>query len=154
MLAQIDEWPSWNPAVRDAALEGPLEQGTTFRWAAGASVNASVLTVVDAPRSLAWRGRSMGIRHEQIWRIEARGEGCHVSTSQSLRGLLARVAAARLRQRAQTSLDTWIRLLKLEAEARVEDEDESSTGQTLLRLPLHRRGGTSPTDGPPGGAAS
>src|SRR3972149_8560133 len=32
VLADIDSWPTWNPAVRDARLDGELEVGASFTW--------------------------------------------------------------------------------------------------------------------------
>ena len=34
VLTAVEEWPSWNPAVKSAALDGPLAEGSTFRWKA------------------------------------------------------------------------------------------------------------------------
>ena len=124
VLADIEQWPTWNPAVRGATLEGDLEATTPFRWAAGAGTNACVLSAVDAPRTLAWKGHSMGIGHQQVWRIEQRPDGCHVSTARSMTGLLARLFSGRLQQRLQGDLDTWVQLLKLEVETRTSDDDD------------------------------
>ena len=32
LLADIARWPSWNPEVTEARLEGELRPGTTFVW--------------------------------------------------------------------------------------------------------------------------
>jgi Polyketide cyclase / dehydrase and lipid transport len=31
VIAAIDDWPTWNPDVKSAKLEGPLQSGTAFR---------------------------------------------------------------------------------------------------------------------------
>lgn len=76
------------------------------------------LTQVDAPRTLAWSGRVLTIGQQQIWRIEPRGDACHVETDASMHGLAARLFKGRLTRRLQGELDALVQLLKLEAETR------------------------------------
>ncbi len=128
VLAQIDEWPTWNPGMRRASLDGALDVRTSLRWDAGPGTNTGTLTEVDAPRILAWQGRAMGIRHERSWRLAEHPLGCHVTTEQSMSGLVARLLPGRLQQWLQRELDTWLQLLKLEAEARAR-ADETTAGQ-------------------------
>ena len=124
VLAQIEAWPSWNPGVRFAELFDELEVGTAFQWAEGQSTNSCVLTTVDAPRVLVWRGQSMGIGHKRSWRLENRPGGSRVRVEQSMKGMIARIASGRLQQGLQRELDTWVHLLKVEVEARFDEEDE------------------------------
>ncbi|MFV2064995.1 MAG: SRPBCC family protein [Chloroflexota bacterium] len=151
VLAQIEQWPTWNPAVRSSSLDGALEADSSFRWAAGPGTNSCVLSDVDAPRILAWHGRSMGISHQQAWHLEPRTGGCHVTVEQAMSGLLARILSGRLQQRLQGDLDTWVRLLKLEAEERSSDDDAAGAAETSP-APMGKSGGTD--SGPSGGAAS
>ena len=60
----------------------------------------------------------MGIGHSQSWSVAARADGCYIATEASLSGVVARIWSAKLQQWLQGNLDTWVRLLKLEAEAR------------------------------------
>ena len=39
VLADIDGWQTWNPAVRRASLDGALESATSFKFAAGPGNN-------------------------------------------------------------------------------------------------------------------
>lgn len=117
VLAQIEQWPSWHPGVRGTELDGALETGTGFRYEAGPSTNTCVLTRVDAPWALAWRGHSMGVGHDRSWRLEEGSGACHVITEQSLSGILARLFSGRLLGWSQRELDIWVHLLKLEAES-------------------------------------
>ena len=34
-LADIESWPDWNPDVSSASIQGPIADGTVFRWKAG-----------------------------------------------------------------------------------------------------------------------
>ena len=47
VLAAIEDWPSWNPDVTSASLEGGLTEGSTFRWKAGAATITSTLQRVE-----------------------------------------------------------------------------------------------------------
>lgn len=128
VLADIEGWPSWNPAIRDAVVDGALEMATHFRFATGPGTMSCRLLQVDAPGSLAWSGRQMGVGHRQSWRIEPRPEGCLVTIDGSMSGPVARLFKGRLRRQAQRDLDAWLRLLKLEAESRASAYREEGEG--------------------------
>jgi len=118
VLADIEGWPTWNPALRHAVSEGDLEVSTRFRYATGLGTMSCILRQVDAPHWLAWSGRSLTIGHQQAWHIEPRDRGCHITADASTTGLTARVLKGRVIRRLQGELDAWTQLLKLEAETR------------------------------------
>ncbi len=124
VLADIEGWATWNPAIREVSLDGDLEIGAHFRWATGPGTITSRLTFVDAPTRLAWQGSFMTLHHQQSWQIEARDGGCVVTAQEAMTGLLSRLFSRRLRRTRQQGLDAWLALLKLEAEARSEDATE------------------------------
>jgi predicted RNA-binding Zn ribbon-like protein len=125
VLADIEAWPSWNPAIRDAVLEGGLEPGAHFDFATGPGTMSCRLREVDAPRSLAWSGRLMFIGHHQAWRIEPRGPGCRVEVHASLTGLIARLFRGRMGRQLRAGTEALLELLKLEAEARASESRTS-----------------------------
>ena len=49
VISGIDAWQSWNPAIKMASLDGPLAEGTTFRWKAGPGTITSTLRQVTPP---------------------------------------------------------------------------------------------------------
>ncbi|CAN5438206.1 hypothetical protein BH24CHL9_BH24CHL9_08660 [soil metagenome] len=128
VLADIAEWPTWNPVVRSVTLQGELESGTTFRRAAGQGTILGRLLEVDAPRALVWRDRSLGLRAIHAWRIEERPGGCAVTTEASLSGLPARLLPGRMRRLTQQDLEAWVHLLKLEVEVRAADSGPADSG--------------------------
>jgi hypothetical protein len=75
VIPAIGAWPSWNPAVRSASLNGPLAAGTTFRWKSGPGTITSTLQQVDRPHVLAWTGKTLGIKAIHVYRLEARDGG-------------------------------------------------------------------------------
>jgi hypothetical protein len=70
VVSAIDEWPRWNPDIKDASLGGELAPGSMFRWRSGPGTIRSTLPVVDPPREISWTGVSLGIKAIDVWRIE------------------------------------------------------------------------------------
>lgn len=124
VLADIDAWPTWNPAVREAALRDELEVGGRFRFADALGALRCSLREVDAPRSLAWSGRVMLVRHRQAWWIEPAGDGSRVATEAAISGVGVWIFKSRFDERLQADLDAQVQLLKLEAENRAAEDAE------------------------------
>ena len=89
VLTAIEAWPSWNPDVTSASLEGELAEGSRFRWKAGRATITSTLQRVEPPRLIAWTGKTLGLRAIHVWRLEAHGAGTFVSTAESWEGPVA-----------------------------------------------------------------
>lgn len=118
VLADIEGWPSWNPAIRDVSLDGAVEVGTHFRWATGPGTVTSRLTAVLAPSKIAWSGSFMTLSHTHEWTIEPGPAGSIVSVRTSISGLLARLLSRRLSRGQEDALEMWLGLLRLETEIR------------------------------------
>jgi Protein of unknown function (DUF2568)/Polyketide cyclase / dehydrase and lipid transport len=69
VLADIGSWPTWNPDITEATLQGPLRPGTTFSWKSGPGTITSELQVVDQPTELTWTGKTMGIPAIHVYRL-------------------------------------------------------------------------------------
>jgi uncharacterized protein YndB with AHSA1/START domain len=118
VLADIGGWPSWNPDVKRASLEGALAEGTTFRWKAGPGTITSTLRRVEPPRMIGWTGKTLGIAATHVYRLERRAGGTLVTSEESWRGLLVRLLRRRMAKTLGQSLDSGLRHLKTEAERR------------------------------------
>ena len=118
VLTEIDRWPSWNPDVKSTSMDGGLVEGSEFRWKAGPGTITSVLQHVDPPRSIAWTGKTLGIRAIHVYRLEPRGERTLVSTEESYEGLPARLFRGPVQKTLDTALVDGLRYLKDEAERR------------------------------------
>jgi hypothetical protein len=119
LLADIDGWPSWNPAVSTASLDGELRNGARMRWKAGPGTITSTFQKVDRPRELAWTGKTMGIAAVHVYTL--RPVDAHhtvVTTAESWAGLLPRLASKRVTRTLQDALDAGLGHLKAEAERR------------------------------------
>ena len=118
VLTAIDQWPSWNPQVKSASLQGGLEEGTEFRWKAGPGTIVSRLADVQAPHRIAWTGKSMGLKAIHVHTLEERNGGTLVKTEESYDGLVARLFRGRLRKMLDGALRDGLQHLKTEAERR------------------------------------
>ena len=84
VLADVRRWPDWNPAVAEAALEGPLAEGTTGRYAPSHRIvgplhrrTAPAFTVaqLDPGRSIVLRQPQPGGVQDIAWSLEERDGG-------------------------------------------------------------------------------
>ena len=118
VLTAIDQWPSWNPQVKSASLQGGLAEGAEFRWKAGPGTIVSRLADVQAPHRIAWTGKSMGLKAIHVHTLEERNGGTLVKTEESYDGLVARLFRGRLRKMLDGALRDGLQHLKTEAERR------------------------------------
>jgi uncharacterized protein YndB with AHSA1/START domain len=118
VLTAIEDWPSWNPDVTSASLEGELTEGTRFRWKAGRTTITSTLQRVERPRLIAWTGKTLGLRAILVYRMEAHGAGTVVSSAESWEGPVARVFRKRMQKTLSKAIEAGLGYLKAEAERR------------------------------------
>ena len=116
-ITDFASWPEWNPDVRFVEIDGPVEPGTQFRWKAVPTI-ASRLEEVEAPRRLAWTGKTFGVRAVHVWSFEPRGDSTLARTEESWSGFLPRLLRGQLRRTLQKSLDEGLTRLAAEAERR------------------------------------
>ncbi len=117
-LTDLRSWPRWMPGVKSIHLDEPLAVGTRFHWKAGPGTIRSEILESDRPRSVGWRGRTLGIDALHLWRMEGQGESTRVFTEESWNGLLARVLRGSMSKTVRKALDDGLPALKREAEGR------------------------------------
>ena len=117
-VADFKRWPYWSPGVDSVTLEGPVAQGTVFRWRAGATRLVSTLQIVDRPRSIGWTGRALGVRANHVWRFESRPGGAVAHMEESFDGLVAKLFRSRLQKQLDETTAKGLRALKGTAEQR------------------------------------
>ena len=118
VLTAIEDWPSWNPDVASASLEGELAEGSRFSWKSGRATITSTLQQVERPRLIAWTGRTLGLRAIHVYRLEAHGGHTLVSSEESWEGPVARVFRRRMQKTLESALEAGLIHLKEEAERR------------------------------------
>jgi uncharacterized protein YndB with AHSA1/START domain len=116
VLTAIETWPAWNPQVRSVTVDGPVAEGTTFRWKAGPGTITSRVEHLERPRLVAWSGRTLGISAIHVWRLEVRNGKTIARTEESYDGLVARMLRRSLQKTLDTALTDAATYLKAEAE--------------------------------------
>jgi hypothetical protein len=118
VLTDIEHWPSWNPAVKSASLEGGIDEGSKFRWKAGPGTIKSTIRDVQKPWRIAWSGTSFGIKAIHVHTLEPRDGRTLVRTEESYDGLVARLFHGRLQKTLDNALQNELQHLRAEAERR------------------------------------
>jgi uncharacterized protein YndB with AHSA1/START domain len=118
ILADIASWPSWNPDVREARLDGELAIGTAFMWRAGPGTITSVLRSVEPGREIGWTGKTMGIDAVHVWRIQSTPGGSRLTAEESWSGWPTRLMRTRMERTLREAVLSGLYNLKAEAESR------------------------------------
>jgi uncharacterized protein YndB with AHSA1/START domain len=116
VLTDFERWPSWNPDVKSLTMQGPVAEGTVFRWRAGPGTITSTIQRVEQPRLIAWTGRTLGIHAIHFWWLEPREGGTFVRTAESYEGLVARLLRGTLQKTLDKALADGLRRMKEEVE--------------------------------------
>ncbi len=118
VLTDIADWPSWNPDVKSASLEGALASGTQFRWKAGPGTITSTIQTVEPPRRIEWTGTTFGIKAIHVHQLEQKDGGTIVSSAESWDGLPVRLLRGSMAKSLQKAVDSGLQYLKVETERR------------------------------------
>jgi uncharacterized protein YndB with AHSA1/START domain len=118
VLATIERWPDWNPAVKEVSLRDGVAEGSTFRWKAGPGTITSTLQRVEPPRLITWTGNTFGIKANHVYTLEPRDGKTLVRTEESYDGLVSRLFRRPLQKTLDKALAEGLGHLKAEAERR------------------------------------
>ena len=113
----VSGWPSWQPDVDGAEADGPLTEGSVFRWQTAGLDITSTVEKVDAPRRIVWGGPAQGIVAVHVWTLEEQDEGVLVRTAESWEGEPVRAQPETLQAALDGSLRAWLENLKRTAES-------------------------------------
>jgi uncharacterized protein YndB with AHSA1/START domain len=125
VLTDVAEWPSWNPEIETATIDGGVTPGSSVRWkAAGPGTIASRIEAVDAPRRIVWTGRTMGIRATHTWRLAEHHGGTLVRMSETLGGPMASILRRPLQKTMNEATRNGPDYLKAESERRAVSREQ------------------------------
>ena len=111
----VNSWPTWQPEITAAHIDGVLEPGVSFDWTSyGFSVTSTVYDLAEQARVL-WGGTSAGITGIHEWVFSEARRGVHVTTTESFAGEPVEAGAAGMRSLLDVSLVAWLGHLKLAA---------------------------------------
>lgn len=86
ILADINNWPSWQSSVTEARINGPMEVGKKFRWKAGGLIINSQLHTVNTNTEIGWTGRIWWIKAVHNWYLRDENNRTKVFVKESLTG--------------------------------------------------------------------
>ena len=118
VLTDVEHWPAWNPDVKSVSVEGPVAEGSTFRWKAGPAKITSFVEHVNRPRVVAWSGKTLGIRAMHVWRLEGEDGRTRVRSEESYEGVVAGLLRRSLQKILDKALADGAGYLKAEYERR------------------------------------
>jgi uncharacterized protein YndB with AHSA1/START domain len=89
VLTGVNDWPKWQSDIKEAAIEGPLQSGTTFKWSAGGTHITSKIALVEPNVRIAWTGSALDAQAIHVWSFQRLpGNKTLVNTDESISGFL------------------------------------------------------------------
>lgn len=89
LLADLKDWPKWQPDISDVQLSGPVQSGSSFSWNSGGSEIHSKIVVAQPQERLVWTGTAYGAKAIHAWTFEPQPDGrTLVKTDESMNGFL------------------------------------------------------------------
>ena len=110
-LTRADLWTTWFPRATNVRFEhgGPtLEVGTVVVWNMLGSTIRVTIVRAEAPNVLAWEGGAGGVHAYHAWLIEPRGDGSHVVTVETERGVLPGLFGWTFKGSLSAAHDEWV----------------------------------------------
>jgi hypothetical protein len=110
-LTRADQWTSWFPRATNVHFEsgGPtLSVGTVVVWDMLCSTIRVTITRAEPPYVLAWEGGASGVHAYHSWLIEPRGDGSHVVTLETERGIVPALFGWTYKHKLQVAHDEWL----------------------------------------------
>ncbi|MFI5494208.1 SRPBCC family protein [Actinoplanes sp. NPDC051859] len=112
----VNGWRRWQTDIDTAYADGPLLPGSTFHWSTAGLNIASTVYAMAAPHRILWGGPAHGITGVHEWTFTAEGNRTLVRTAESWDGNPVRADPHNLRAALDTSLASWLDLLRAAAE--------------------------------------
>lgn len=116
----VAAWPSWQPEVDGAQIDGPLAVGAVFRWQTAGLDITSTVEEIDPPHRIVWGGPAQGIVAVHVWTLQPQEDGVLVRTAESWEGEPVHAQVETLQGALDGSLRNWLENLKRTAEQSVE----------------------------------
>jgi hypothetical protein len=114
----VNAWPTWQPDITAAHLDGNFEPGASFAWtSSGFSVTSTIYDVTERSRTL-WGGTAEGISGIHEWTFREMTQGVIVSTNESFAGEPVERDPSPMQSILDKSLVSWLLHFKVAAEAR------------------------------------
>jgi uncharacterized membrane protein len=134
IMANINDWPTWNPEIKSVLLFGEFSEGTKFQWKAKPGTITSTIKHIIQPYLLAWEGHMVGVNANHLWILEENVNKTIVKTEESWEGLIPSIVSGRMQNLLQKSIDTDLLFLKTEAEQNQSPESLYTSKEYCVNL--------------------
>lgn len=118
LMVDVEGWPSWQPEVTAASIDGAFVPGASFLWSSGGLDIVSPVQAVEPWRQLRWSGPAGAIWGEHTWAFEPQEGGVLVLTDETWAGAPVDADLAAATRLLDSSLQRWLGLLAAEAGSR------------------------------------
>jgi len=124
LMSDVSSWPSWNPGIASASIDGELTRGARVVQKSGPGTIKSTIADVEPGVRLSWTGSLMGIKAIHVWTVDSKDDATTVKTQESWEGLVVRLTKKSSQRALDDALANGLRYLKSAAEERVGDRSE------------------------------
>jgi hypothetical protein len=117
LLSDVKDWPTWQPAITDVSVAGPVASGTAFAWTLNGNAIHSTIEAAMPNAELAWTGKAFGATAIHVWKLKRLpGDQTQVHMEESMDGIL--VAMLFSSEKLRNGNQGWLDVLKIAAETR------------------------------------
>ncbi len=114
----VEAWPTWQPEIDDAHLDGPFGPGADFTWRTHDLGIKSTVYRVEPQRHTLWGGPAEGITGIHSWTFTPVPGGVRVNTDESWSGEPVQAAVADMQAALDAALIAWLGHLSAAAKQR------------------------------------
>lgn len=118
VLTDLENWPKWNPDVKNVEMGPNFVVGSEFKWKAGPGTITSKLQVINKPKLLVWTGKTLGIHAVHVWKLKPINGQTIISSEESWEGLIVSILAGKMKKTLEKSTESGLKYLKQELENR------------------------------------
>ena len=112
VLADINQWPTWQPKISRAVLEGRPVVGATFNWKVNGASIRSVLHTADVGYAFGWSGTTFGGSAIHNWQLKSQNGGTLVHVEESMEGWLVGLFKKKMNRDLAADMALWLERLK------------------------------------------
>ncbi len=117
LLTDINNWPKWNPKVKNVNFDGKISIGNSFKWKAGPGSITSTFQEIIPPRRIVWIGKTLGIKGIHVWTLKPQNDKTVVTSQESWEGVIVSIIHGRLQKTLDEDTESALHYLKTAIES-------------------------------------
>ena len=112
LLTEINNWPTWQPSVKEAHLKTLLNEGSEFIWKTGGVTLKSNIHTCEPFNKFGWTDKTKGTYRIHNWEFESVSDGTIVIVEESLQGFFPFIFKRKFRKNLEESMSKTLKDLK------------------------------------------